>query len=80
MGRDLAPGREPNVVPAADVGGDRLERPSTRPPAVDMGKSYRWATTGKFLRVVPSQFDLDQSDPIILNADWHVPLSKIGQL
>jgi hypothetical protein len=37
MGRDLAPGREPNVVPAADVGGDRLERPSTRRPPVDMG-------------------------------------------
>jgi hypothetical protein len=30
--------------------------------------------------VVPSQFDLDQSDPIIFNADWHVPLSKIDQL
>ena len=37
MGRDLAPGRKPDIVAAAGLGGDCLERPGACWPPVDMG-------------------------------------------
>src|SRR6516164_3627657 len=37
MGRDLAPGRKPDVVVAAGLGGNCLERPGACWPPVDVG-------------------------------------------
>jgi hypothetical protein len=37
MGRDLAPGRKPDIVAGAGLGGDCLERPGACGPPIDMG-------------------------------------------